>query len=522
MAKIVTAQEAVSHIKDDSVLYVNGMLYIGGCEPFYKEVEKRFLETGHPKNMTLFAACGVGHTTSSDPTIPPELANRMAYPGLVTSLITSHVQSYVKFLPMIMNNEIECYIIPQGTVALMLHSAARRAAGTITRIGLKTHADPRYQGGAFNEISKRKICKVVELEGQEYLFYPNIYPDVCLIRGTTADANGNVTFEHECCVYDPLAVAEATHNNGGIVIVQVERLNGGYANPQLVKLPGRLIDYLYVDPDQKQTANVKYDGSYSGEIRIPAEKLSSDATADTAVLAKRPRSVRAITRRAALELQKGDIVNLGIGMATSIGLDAVEMGTISMDDVTFTVELGIFGGVPAGSASFGANFNPDAVYEQASQFEFYEGFGLDKTFVGALEFDSHGNVNVCRSGKKLIGVGGFNYVVSGTKCAVFCTKFMSKSDYVTNENGKLVPVSAGFQKVKKDVEYINFNGEVASQSGQRALYITERCVFELVNGELVITEVSPYVDLQKDVLDMIPFPVKVSDDLKPMPQICFE
>ena len=209
-------------------------------------------------------------------------------------------------------------------------------------------------------------------------------------------------------------------------------------------------------------------------------------------------------------------------MATSIGLDAVEMGTISMDDVTFTVELGIFGGVPAGSASFGANFNPDAVYEQASQFEFYEGFGLDKTFVGALEFDSHGNVNVCRSGKKLIGVGGFNYVVSGTKCAVFCTKFMSKSDYVTDENGKLVPVSAGFQKVKKDVEYINFNGEVASQSGQRALYITERCVFELVNGELVITEVSPYVDLQKDVLDMIPFPVKVSDDLKTMPQICFE
>jgi len=520
MAKVVSVEEAVSHIQNGDLLAVNGMMWVGGSKQFYRALEARFLETGSPKDLTLFSSCGIGHTMASGTT--PELANRLAHPGMVKKIITSHVQSFVDFLPMISANQIEAYIISQGTISEMFHSAARRSVGTFTKIGLKTHADPRYQGGSLNEISKDKICELVNFGGEEYLFYKNIYPNVCLIRGTTADAGGNITFEHEAAIYDPLATVQAVKNNGGIVIVQVERVNGGYANPQLVKIPGRLVDYVYVDSEQMQTANVVYNGIYSGEIRAPMDTIDSSITADTKSASDRPLAVRTITRRAALEIKKGNIVNLGIGMATSIGLDACEMNVIKPDDITFTIELGLFGGVPAGSASFGATLNPDAIYDQAAQFEYYEGGGLDITFVGALEVDQHGNVNVIQSGKKAIGVGGFNYVTATPKTVVYCTKFMSKSGYTKNEDGWFVPYNGGFQKVVKDVEYINFNGEIATTNKQRALYITERCVFELIGGELVLTEVSPFVDLQKDVLDLLPFQPKISEHLKKMPDICFE
>lgn len=519
MAKVVSVEEAVSHIREGDILAVNGMMWVGGGRPFYKALEDRFRNTGSPRNLTLFSSCGIGHTMAAG--TPPELANRLAHPGMVKKIITSHVQSFVEFLPRIRDNQIEAYIIPQGTIAEMLHSAARRTAGTFTKIGLKTHADPRYQCGALNEASKDKLCELVTFDGEEYLFYRNIYPDVCLIRGTTADANGNLTFEHEAAIYDPLATVQAVKNNGGVVIAQVERLNGGFATPQLVKVPGRLVDYIYVDSEQMQTANVVYNGIYSGEIRAPMHAIDSSITEDTKSASDRPAAVRVITRRAALEIKKGDIINLGIGIATSIGLDACEMNLIKLDDITFTIELGLFGGIPAGSASFGATLNPDAIYDQAAQFEFYEGGGLDKTFVGALEVDRHGNVNVIQSGKKAIGVGGFNYVTATPKAVIYCTKFMSQSGYKRTEDGSFVPFDGGFRKIVDEVEYINFNGEVAAKNKQRALYITERCVFELMDGELVLTEISPFVDLEKDVLSLLPFRPKISEQLKKMPEICF-
>lgn len=519
--KIVSMQQAVEQIRDEDILAVNGMMWVGGSKKFYQALEERFQTTGHPQNLTLFSSCGIGHTTATNAG-EPELANRLAHPGLVKKIVTSHVQSFSSFLPRIAANELEAYIIPQGTIVEMLHSAARRTAGTFTKIGLKTHADPRQQGGALNDVSKEQISEVVTFDGEEYLFYRNIYPNVCLIRGTTADTRGNVTFEHEAALFDPFATVQAVKNNGGIVIVQVERITGGYANPQDVKIPGRLIDYLVVDPDQMQTANVTYNGIYSGEIRAPMDTIDSSITADTQNAAARPAEVRAITRRAALEIKKGDIINLGIGMASSIGLDACEMNLVRLEDITFTIELGLFGGIPAGSASFGATINPDAIYNQAAQFEFYEGGGLDKTFVGALEFDRSGNVNVIQSGKKAIGVGGFNYVTATPKTVIFCTKFMSKSKYLTDESGKYYPVNEGFKKIVEQVEYINFNGEIATKNGQRALYITERCVFELLDGELVLTEISPFVDLEKDILNLMPFRPKVSPELRLMPAICFE
>jgi propionate CoA-transferase len=518
MAKIVSVEEAVSQIKDFDILAVNGMMWVGGCRMFYPALEERFLRTGSPGNLSLFSSCGLGHAMNAG--TKPELANCLAHPGLVKKIVTSHVQSFVDFLPMIQNNEIEAYIISQGTVSAMLHSAARRVPRTMTRVGLQTFLDPRHKGGALNDISTEKIVDVGEIDGEEYLFYKTIYPNVCLIRGTTADAAGNITCEHETVTYDSLVTAQAVKNNGGVVIVQVERANGGFANAQDVRIPGKLVDYIYVDPEQKQTFACTYNGAFSGEVRYPRELLEKSIAEDMKDATNRPLADRVITRRAALEIRKGDILNLGIGLPVTIGLEAVNMGIATLDEITFTIELGVFGGVPAGGKDFGVTINPDAIYDQYSQFEFYEGGGLDKTFVGALELDQYGNDNVVKKGKKLIGVGGFNYVTQMAKSVVFCTKFMSKSGYGRSGNG-FEPFSGGAKKLVSQVENITYNGELARKKKQKALYITERCVFASTGDGIELIEVSPYVDLQKDVLDLLDFKPAISKDLKPMPGICF-
>jgi propionate CoA-transferase len=519
VAKIVSVDDAVSHIKDGDILTVNGMMWVGGCEPFYPALEERFLKTGSPKNLTLFSACGLGHTMATG--TQPALANRLAHPGLVKKIVTSHVQSLSDFHPMILNNEIEAYIVSQGTVAAMLHSAARRVPRAITKVGLQTFLDPRHKGGALNDVSREQLAEIDTIDGEEFLFYKTIFPDVCLIRGTTVDAAGNISCEHETVLFDPLVMAQAAKNNGGIVIVQVERADGGFANAHEVRIPGKLVDYVYVDPNQKQTNACTYNGAYCGQVRSPLDMVAKSISEDMKDATGRPLADRVITRRAALEINKGDILNLGIGLPVTIGLEAVDMGIVNLNEVTFTIELGVFGGVPAGGKDFGVTINPDAIYDQNSQFEFYEGGGLDKTFVGVLELDSFGNDNVVKIGNKIIGVGGFNYVTQMAKCVVFCTKFMSKSGYTKTNNG-FVPFSGGAKKLVEAVENITYNGEIARKNKQRALYITERCVFESGEDGIVLTEISPYVDLQKDILDVLDFKTVISKNLKTMPEICFK
>lgn len=519
MSKVVSAEEAVSHIKDGAIIAINGMLYLGQSKPFYEALEARYLTTGSPKGLTIYGALGLGHTQATG--TPPDLVNRLAHKGLVAKIIDSHFGSFVEFNDLIENNEIEAYIATQGILAENLHCAARKAPGVITPIGLKTFVDPRYGGGALNESSKDELCEIMTIDGEEYLFFRTIYPDVCVVRGTTADLNGNVTCEKEATLFDPLVHVQAVKNSGGLVIVQVERLSGGYADPKLVKIPGKLIDYIIVDPKQKQMNIGEYNPYYTGEVRASKESiLESMKSLIDSLETRRPAGDRIIVRRAALEIRKGDIVNLGLGIPMNVGVELTTMNRLSLDDFSFTVEVGTFGGVPAGDAYFGASVNTDMIFNQWEQFEFYQGGGINITFVGAMQVSASGHVNVVGVGSKIKGVGGFNYVTQMADRVTFCTKFLSGSGYNKTESG-LKPYDKGVCKFADKVDYISFNSEIACKNKQYVIYVTERCVFELTPEGLMLTEISPYVDLEKDILAHMNFKPIISKDLKKMDDVCF-
>jgi len=505
-------------IRDNDVLAFNAMGWMGNPEIFYKALEKRFLEEGNPRGLTLYCSCGIGGREV------PELANRLAHKGLVARLILGHYDTMRNFFPMINDDEIEAYSLPQGFFARNLHEAARHSPGFFTTIGLHTCVDPRMEGPGLNSISNEEFIKVMEVEGEEQLFVKTIYPTVCVIRATTADVNGNITFEKEALLLDPLAMAQAVKNNGGRVIVQVERLSDSHANPQRVRIPCQFVDAIYVNPDQMQTGGECYNALYSGEHYAPWDQVSEymrrllGRGAEMSV--KRLEADRIIARRAAMEIRRRDVVNLGIGIPTSIGLELDDMKLLTPEDMTFSVELGMMGGIPAGEIAFGAVINADAIYDQSSQFEYYEGGGLDIAFVGAIEFDCHGNVNVLRIGSKLFGLGGFNFVTQTPERLVICTKFMLGSG-CRKEDGKWILNAGKEPKLVEQVEHITFNGPRGFARGQKVKYITERAVFELGENGIVLTEIAPFADARRDVLAHLDFPVEVSKELREMPAACF-
>lgn len=477
MSRVVTVQEAAAHINDNDTLAISGMLFIAGCEPFYEALEERFLQTGKPSNLTMFAATSIGARYNFDAGWPPDQGNRLAHHGLVKRVITSHYGT----MPLMQNLINECstegYLLPQGTFSQIISAAARRIPRTLTKMGLHTFVDPRYGGGKLNDACNYEFCELTEIDGEEFLSYKTIYPDVCIIRGTTVDKNGNITFEEECSEFDALQMAMATKNNGGTVIVQVKRQSEERANPALVKLPERLVDYVYIYPRQSLRLMGRYDPKMNGMATADAEDLCKAAE-------KVSKENRAILERACKELRPGAVVNLGVGMPHSIAVTARRLG---MDHgVTFTNEVGIWGG-HADPAAFGLNFNTDCLMSQGDIQNFYEGGGLDISFAGALEVDARGNVNVMRSGMRIFGIGGFNSITANAGTVVFCLNFFGK-------DGKC--------KIVDDVEYINYNA-VHKPTYQRAMYITDRCTFALENGLLKLQEIYPNYSTE-DVLPYLP------------------
>lgn len=520
MVNIVSVQDAVKLIKDNDTIAINGVGWLANPSEFYGALETRFLETNSPKDLTLLSACGIGGRELF------ELASRLSHPGLVKKIIAGHWDTFREFHQSVADNKIEAYNLPQGTISLLLHAAASRRPGILSKIGLKTMIDPRQTGGALNSISKDEMVSLIEIGGTEYLFYKSIYPDIAVIRGTTADPRGNITFEKEAILLDPLAMAQAVKNNGGKVIVQVERLTDRAAYPSEVKIPGQLVDAIYLAPQQKQTFFDDYNPLYSGEIRAPKYTMDEQRKLALNIMTnkadnKRGFSDRVIARRAALEINEGDFINLGIGIPTMVGLETVDMGILNNDNLVFTVETGTIGGVPASDYAFGSCLNADAIYDQASQFEFYEGGGLDVSFVGALEIDHCGNVNSSRCGNKIFGIGGFNYVTQTPKKVIVCSKFQQGSDLII-DGDKTNIVNGRINKFVKDVEYICLSAEYSRDKGQEIIYITERAVFKLCDGGLEITEIFPGLDIQKDIIAYMPFKPTISEKLKTFDSICYK
>ena len=498
--KILTAAEAANLVEDGMTVSTNGFVACDLPEELTSALEKRFLETGSPKNLTYFYAAGQGNRDGSG-------ADHFAHEGMTSTVIAGHYNMAPKLGELIMQNKIKAYNLPQGTLSQLYRDIAAKKLGTLTHVGLYTFADPRVEGGKLNDITTEDLVEVVNICGEERLLYKAIHVDVALIRATYADEYGNITMEHECCTAEATAIAQAAKNCGGKVIVQVEKVVTD-VDPKLVKVPGIYVDAVVVTENKEnhtQCVGCEYDGSMTGEFRVPLGSLEAPSLS--------PKKI--IGRRAAMELRPDTVVNLGIGIPEYISMVANEEGI--GDHFTLTVEAGPVGGVPQGGPQFGGAVNAQAILDQPAQFDFYDGGGVDDAFLGLAQADKDGNINVSKFGPRIAGCGGFVNITQNAKRVYYCGTFTAGGLKCSTKDGKLIIDQEGkSDKFIDTVEQITFSGKYANKVGQPVMYITERAVFELRNGVFTLTEIAPGVDLEKDVLGQMEFRPAIAEDLKLM------
>ena len=504
MSKVITAAEAAMLVHDNATLGIQGTICATVPEDLIQALAERYRTTQSPKGITLFHESGIGDGGERG-------CNALAQKGLIGKLYCGHVGTIPKIQKMILENEFPAFLAPQGVLAQMLRAIAGHKQGVLTTVGLHTYADPRLDGCKINEKAREceDVVELLNIHGEEQLLYRAFPIDVCFIRATTADQKGNLSIEHEPLRFDILEMATATHNSGGIVIAQVERVADAKAlKPHNVVVPGFLVDYIVEGSEEGSRqimVDAKYHPEWSGELNIPISAIEP-----------MPLNLRkVIGRRAAFEVCKGDLVNLGIGMPEAVAAVAAEEGF--SDTLTLTVEAGIVGGVPASGQAIGCAHNPESIISHVNTFDIYDGGGIDITVLGAAQVDACGNVNVSKFGDRVTGPGGFINITQSTKKIVFAGSFCAGKSQMRIGNGSLqIEQDAANKKFVKRVEQITFSGEYAAQQGKDVLFVTERAVFRLTVNGLELIEIAPGVDLEKDILAQMEFKPTISPDLKQM------
>jgi propionate CoA-transferase len=502
----ITADEAARLVADGDAILISGS---GGGhsvpEALLAAVERRFLAEGQPRGLTSVSVVGVGDRAALG-------ASHLAHEGLLKRAITSALVDSPGLVRLAAEDKIEAYTLPQGVLSQLMRDMAAGRPGLLTKTGLHSFVDPRQQGARQSPRTPPAFVEVVELAGEEWLFFKPVPVDVAFLRGTTADEDGNVTMEQEAVFGEMLAMAQAARRAGGVVIVQVKRMaRAGTLPAKQVKIPGILVDFVVVDAAQRQTYATDYDPSYSGELRIPV--------GDIRPLPFGPRKV--IVRRAAMELFPGAICNLGAGISTGLSTVAAEEGLL--DAVYLTNEQGLIGGAPITGRDSGGAQNFAAMIDQPAQFDYYDGGGLDLAFLSFAEVDPQGNVNVSRFGDRIIGVGGFINISQNARCVVFSGTLTAGDLDVAWESGRTVIRSEGrHRKFVPRLEQVCYSARMGRERGQLALFVTERAVFRVADDGLELIEIAPGLDAERDVIAHMGFRPRVSADLRTMDTRIFD
>lgn len=506
MSKFKTMDEALDLIQDGAVVAASGFVLWGLADEVFKGVEDRFLATGHPKNLTCVYTGSAGLADSG--------FDRWAHEGLIGKIIMGHTGLNPKMPECINANMFQAYNFPMGVVQNMYRAALLKRKGFLSKIGLRTFVDPRLDGGKMNDITTEDIVKLMEFEGEEWLYYPVPKFDIAIIRGTTADANGNISIEDECGPMNLRDLAMGVKASGGKVIVQVKNLSSSKLPGASIEIPGVFVDAVVQSKEpelyHRMTAKIYYDASRTGRFDVPADSM------ETFPLDER----KVIARRCAMELQPESIVNLGIGIPTLAAAVAGEEGL--SDDLIMSAEDGMLGGIPGTGDTFGCAVNTMGMISMAYNFDLYDGGNLNMAVLGLAECDAKGNINVGKFGTKMPGCGGFIDVTQPTPLVIFAGTFTAGGCKFKVGDGKLTILQEGkAKKFRKQVQQVTFSADYAAESGQKVLYVTERAVLRLTDKGVVVEEIAPGVDLQKDVLDQMDFTPIVSENLKLMDERIF-
>jgi propionate CoA-transferase len=510
MSKIVHAAEAAARINDGAVVTVSSSSALGCPDLVLCAIGERFRQHGHPRNLTML------HPIAAGDMYGVKGIDHLAQDGLIAKVIAGSYPSGPSHLAMpqiwqmIVQDRITAYNVPSGIMFDMHRDVAAHRPGVFTKIGLDTFVDPIREGCAMNaRAAAEPIVQRETFGGQTWLHFPNIVPNVCILRATTADERGNLTYEHEGAYLGGLDQAIAVRNHGGLVIAQVKRITAyGTLRPHDVRVPGHLVDLIVLDPDQQQTTQTPYDPAISGEVIRP---WASFELAEHNI-------EKIIARRAAMELRAGMTANLGFGISAIVPRILLEEG--HAQSVTWAIEQGAVGGMPLTGFAFGCASNADAYMPSPNQFTYFQGGGFDMTFLSFLEVDTTGNVNVSKLGKKpylTAGCGGFVDITSHAKKIVFSGWFEAGAEIALTPEGLCITKPGKFTKMVDQVEHVTFSGARARATGQDVLYVTERCVMRLTEDGLLATELMPGINPERDIAAASNGRVKIAPNASLMP-----
>ncbi|MCD8017088.1 MAG: acyl CoA:acetate/3-ketoacid CoA transferase [Oscillospiraceae bacterium] len=505
MVKFITAAQAAALIPDGAGVGVGGMGLSGWPEEIACALRDRYNATGHPKNLFLHQGCDIGDWAERGVSRLGETE-----PGMVTRWTCAHMGSAFAMHPHVKNGDIAAWMLPQGVIMNLWRAIGAGRPGVLTKVGLGTFVDPRCGGGRVNSAAKGSFAEVVSFGGEEYLFYKSYNVDVALLRGSVADENGNITFDYESLIHEGYDIANAVHNSGGIVIVQVQYIaKSGTLSPQRVRIPAALVDYVVVATDPRacwQEEKTEFDPSISGQQHKPMRKIPPAPLDERKVIA----------RRCAMELRRGDLINLGVGIPSGVGRILSEENCIGL--VTTSAESGAIGGVTSYAPS--AAFNSEAFIPHCDMFNLITGGGLDVTILGIGQIDRFGNNNVHQFGGRITGCGGFIDITHATPRLVFCGTLTAKAKLAVHDGVLEILSEGSHRKFVRDVDSVTYAASRCAEN-QEVLYVTERAVFKLTDGGLTMTEIAPGLDPERDVLSAMDFRPAISPTLREMPSGIF-